>query len=146
MAFSGPLVLKFNMRLTVPGSASLDVSDQVTGIKIAAAADMLEIPPTGSTGKSRRKSSVDWTAQIDYMGNDAAATDLARIFYTALLDADGYLGISGTMRAGAASSVNPRWFGSIVTAGFGIGGTQEQLVTDSQTFPFIAAPSYLYTA
>lgn len=146
MAFSGPLTLKFNMRLTVPGAASIDVSDQVTGIKITAAAAMLDIPPTGSTGASSRKSSVKWNAQIDYMGNDAASTDLARIFYAALLDTDGYLGISGTMRAGAASSINPRWFGSVVTSGLGLGGTQEQLVTDSQTFPFVAAPSFLFTA
>lgn len=146
MAFTGPLILKANLRLTVPGSASIDVADQVTGIKIAGSAAMLDIPPTGSTGKSSRKSSVSWTAQIDYMANDAASTDLARIFYTALLDPDGYLGISGTMRAGAASSVNPRWFGSVVTSGLGLGGTQEQLATDSQTFPFVAAPSFLFTA
>ncbi len=146
MAFTGPLVLKFNMRLTVPLSASIDVSDQITGIKIMGAANMLDIPPTGSTGLSHRKSSVNWQAQLDYMANDAASTDLARIFFVALLDTDGYLGISGTMRAGAASSVNPRWFGSIVTSGMGLGGTQEQLVTDSQTFPFVAAPSYLFTA
>jgi hypothetical protein len=147
VAFSGPLVLKANLRLTVPGSASIDISDQVTGIKIAGQANTLDIPPTGTTSKSKRKSSVDWTAQVDYMANDQASTDLARIFFQALAnDPDGFLGISGTMRAGAASSVNPRWFGTIVTVGLGLGGTQEALATDSQTFPFTAAPSFLFTS
>lgn len=146
MAFSGPLILKANFRVTVPGAASLDVSDQITGVTIGASADQVTIPPTGTTGKSKRKSSVEWTAQIKYLANDQASTDLARIFYTALLDADGYLGISGTMRAGAASSVNPRWFGTIVTSGLGLGGDQESLAEDSQTFTFTAAPSFLYTA
>lgn len=145
MSFSGPLVLKHNVRLTVPGSASIDVSDQVTSVKIGAAAAMIEVPPTGSTGKSKRKSAVDWTCELGYLANDQASTDLTRILYAALLDDDGFLGISGTARAGAASSVNPRWFGTIVTSGMGWGGAEETLAQDSQTFPFYAAPSFLYT-
>jgi hypothetical protein len=145
MAFSGPVVLKANFRLGVTSAASFDASDQITSIKITAAADQITVPPTGTTGKGFKKGSVAWSLELETLANDAAANDLVRVFFERLLDDDGELGFSGTMRAGAASSVNPRWAGTFVVTGMDWGGVQEALATGSQTFPLIAAPSYYFT-
>lgn len=142
MPFSGPLRLKANFSIGTSAASAINASSQITGITISASRGVLTVPPTGTTGESVAAGAVQWSAKIDWLANDVDVDeDLTRIFFTALNDDEGVLYMGGTMREGGVSAANPKWAGSILVGGLGMGGAQETLALDSQTFRMLGAPS-----
>ena len=134
MAFA-PLILTGN--LTIDG---VDVSDQVTAFKFSATRDQVEIPATLGQRKSFRAGNDMYEVEIEYL-SDVDATAITQVLWTAIADADGTIDVAGTFRPGAASASNPEWTATAVVTGVGIGGTVNEVGTDSQTFPLTDRPT-----
>lgn len=134
MAFA-PLILTGNLKIN-----DTDVSDQVMAFKFLGARDSVEIPATLGVRKSFRAGNDSYEVEIEYL-SDVDATAITQILWTALADPDGTIEVAGTFRPGAASATNPEWTGTAVVTAAGIGGTVNEVGTDSQTFPLVDRPT-----
>lgn len=137
------LILKAQLALGTDSDAGLvDVSDQVTALKISAQVDQVDVPPTGTTPAHARGGAADYSVTINYLSNDVDT------LFSALWDAitgndagAGILFFEGSMRDEAISATNPLWAGSFVVTEASVGGAAEALSTGSATFPMTGAPS-----
>tara|TARA_R110000824_G_scaffold30560_5_gene100401 strand:+ start:318 stop:734 length:417 start_codon:yes stop_codon:yes gene_type:complete len=134
MAFA-PLILTGNLSI-----GGVDVSDQVTAFKFSATRDQIEIPATFGVRKSFAAGNDQYEVEIEYL-SDVDATAVTQLFWTAIADTTGTLAVAGTFRPGVASATNPEWTGTAVVTGVGIGGTVNEVGTDSQTFPLTDRPT-----
>lgn len=142
-----PIILTGNLKIGASSTTAFEVGDNVTGMKLTGTRAIIEIPSTlATTTSSRRAGQANYELQVDYMPSDDATTTAAfNLFWNALADvtagAEGQLYFEGSMRAGSVSTSNPKWSGTIIVTGAAIGGTANELATDSQTFPLTAAPT-----
>ena len=142
-----PIILTGNLKLGATTATLFEVGDNITGMKITGERDIIELPSTlATTTGSRRAGSDHYTLQIDYLpSDDNSTTSTFMLFWNQLSDVtagfEGYIYYEGSMRASAVSSANPRWSGAAIVTGAAIGGTANDLSTDSQTFPCVAKPT-----
>lgn len=138
MAFA-PLILTGDLEIN-----GTDVSDQVMSFVIKASRESVEIPATLGTRKTFKAGNDSYEVEFNYL-QDNDATALTQIFWTALADADGTITFGGTLRAGAVSATNPRWEGTAVVTGMGVGGEVNAVGDDSVTFPCTDRPTQAVT-
>jgi len=142
-----PLILTGNLKLGTTTSTLFEVGDNITAFKITGTRAIVEIPSTlASVTSSRRAGQATYEIQIDYMANDDATTTSAFNLFWAQLDdvtagVEGYIYYEGSMESGTVGTSNPRWSGAAIVTQAAIGGTANELVTDSVTFPCVARPT-----
>lgn len=136
-----PLVLKGSLKLgTGSGLTSgqlLDVSDQVTAMRIIRERNVVEVPATLGQPRGARAGGVRDQLQIDYL-SAISGSGAWGIFEAAISAADGIVCFEGRLTDAAISATNPSYRGEIIITGAAIGGTAEELSTDSQTFPMVS--------
>ena len=138
MAFA-PLILTGNLEID-----GTDVSEQVTAFTFRGTRDQIEIPSTFGARMSFAAGDDQYEVEIEYL-SDTDATALSQIFWTALADATGTVSVAGTFRPGAVSATNPQWTATAVVTAVGIGGTVNNVGTDSVTFPLTDRPTQATT-
>ena len=134
MAFA-PLVLSGS--LTIDG---VDVSAQVKSFRFAGTRVNVPIPATFDTDMSFAAGPGSWQVEIEYL-SDVDSDALTQVFWLAMTTAPHLVEVSGTVRAGAVSATNPRWYGLAVVTSWGLGGGHYELGTDSVVFNLTAAPT-----
>lgn len=142
-----PIILTGNLKLGTTTANLYEVGDNVTGMKITGTRAIIEIPSTlATTTASRRAGQDTYELQVDYLpSDDATTTSTFNLLWNALSDttagAEGFIYYEGSMRAGSVSTSNPKYSGAVIVTGAAIGGTANELSTDSQTFPCVAKPT-----
>lgn len=136
MAFS-PLILRGNLK--VNGN---DVSDQVTSFTFTANVDTIDIPSTFGSRPSFAAGNDTYEVTIEYlMSNDATPFSLSEIFWDAIDTDAGTITVAGTLRSGSVSATNPLYTATAVVTGVGLGGENNTVGQDSQTFPLTDRPT-----
>jgi hypothetical protein len=139
-----PLVLKGSLKLgTGSGLTSgqlLDVSDQVYAMQILINRNTVEVPATLGQPRGTRAGGTQYSVKVDYL-SAVSGSGCWQIFEAALAAADGIVCWEGRMTDASISATNPSYRGELIVTGAAIGGTAEELSTDSQTFPLVS--SYL---
>lgn len=142
-----PLILTGNLKIGTSASTAFEVGDNVTGFKITGTREIVEIPSTLATPtKSRRAGSSAYEVQIDYLPNDDATTTSTFVLLWNALDdvtagQEGQLYMEGSMESGTVSTGNPKWSFTAIVTQAAIGGTANELATDSVTLPLTARPT-----
>lgn len=134
MAFA-PLVLTGSLTID-----SVDVSAQVKSFRFSGSRVEVPIPATFDTDTSYAAGPGSWQVEIEYM-SDTDSTALTQVFWTAITTAPHTVTVSGTVREGAVSASNPRWYGTAVVTAWGLGGAHSELGVESVTFNMTAAPT-----
>lgn len=134
MAFA-PLVV--SGALTIDGS---DVSEQVKSFRFFGNRVEVPIPAVFHSDVSYAAGPASWFVEIEYI-SDTDSTALTQVLWTAITTSPHTITVSGTVRPGAVSASNPRWHGTAVVSGWGLGGGVYELGTESVTFPMTAAPT-----
>lgn len=120
--------------LTGGSTGMTDVSDQVTGMQLIFERDTVEVPATLGQPRGTRAGGAKYSVKIDYLSANNG-TGVWSILESAFATSQGYVSFEGAVTDDAVSATNPRYFGTIIATGAAIGGTAEDLQTDSQTFP-----------
>jgi PKD repeat protein len=134
MAFA-PLVLSGGLTIN-----DVDVSQQVKAFRFAGTRVNVPIPATFDTDMSFAAGPGSWQVEVEYL-SDVDSSSLTQVFWSAMTTAPHTVTVSGTVRAGAVSASNPRWYGTAVVTSWGLGGGHYELGTDSVVFNLTAAPT-----
>lgn len=132
---STPLILKGNLKVN-----GVDVSAAVTSFTFKGMRETIDIPATFGSSQTFRGGSDTYEVEINYFQNTATPTHMTGVFWDALADADGTVTVEGSFNTGAVSATNPKWTGTALVTGVGLGGDVNTLAVDSQTFPLLGRP------
>lgn len=135
-----PLILKGYLKMGLGdgltgGSAGMtDVSDQVTEFQLLFERDTIEIPATLGQPRQARVGGAKYSIRVGYLSANNG-TGVWSILESAFASSQGYVSFEGAMTDDAISATNARYFGTLLATGAALGGTAEDVVQDSQTFP-----------
>jgi hypothetical protein len=124
------------------GSTPTDFSDAIESMTFIAEAAVVDVPATLATPESSRAGSRKYSVTIKYFSNDVSSTnELFRVLLDELMSGDGEVPFAAQFHAGAVSTTNPKYSGTLIVTRAAIGGDVGTLSDDAVTFSLKAAPT-----